>query len=1012
MNFCDFIRQEGKKALITDRVSITNKIIRRYAKEKPVYGVKEMSLSQLAAQILFAYQAMYQPDVQYRILNHSMQTVRLLMCLKRPDCQFLDSKSINLSTAEEILSSVNQIRYNEGKGAFRSCGDEKRLDDGGVVAGGKDTSRSGGDAKIAGLRETIANYEKNLAEKMELDEVMVYRKAIEILEKMEQPDPWVTAMVPDFAGAELGQFFTVKLTLLEEKFLNLFTAALGREAAELEVETNQPGSYEFYKAYGAEQEVRSLISAIGAKNEKYDDVAVIYPAELYENILRGEFNSAGIPFIFPEGYSAAGTEFTDLMLEFLDFVDSDFSYEALYGILENPALRIPDTRGKKAYRGILKEGIGYGRQRYIDFFNDHAELSEEDQPFLDFLKDLIECFQDGDTCGATYRKFMKFVRKYTAPGRSNGKTGENKTVAEQTVAAQTIAEQTVEAQNAEARTVEAQTTQEQTVENSEDVDAEDRKDGDQKEKQKIGKGRLDIIKERSVMADQLKEYAPVLDLYDGTDLKENVALIRSILRQCRCSISEEDGAVSILPYGSLEVIDRKHIYVIGLSGENIEKVPMESPVLSDTELKQYIEGTIKFAGDLNKDKREAFQKTLDFSTAKDIFVSYAYYDTEKMLQIAPSILFHNLMADAGKTEKDVEKLCYALLPETEDPLQPDVQAEDTEQLDESREEAEIRLRFSASTLNKFLYCPLSYVYKNIERIPEIEFFERRPDQWLKANVKGTLFHETMENYVNRAIIEKEETSFDRDIFDSAYEQALEEILRKNPYPSEYVMNTEKQESRKAAEEYAIALHKEIRDSAENKKVIGCEIYFDKLEYKLEAENEEDRIAIEFQGYVDRLDGYVDEDHTLWLQIYDYKTGNYSKMKKQLEKEKKEGQVSQIQHHVYAIAMLDWANEAENRKKLEERFGTGINKVKLKEMKYIYPFETDKKELPSALSTYNGGEDARLPKDVEVQLAKMYYALEKGGAAEVLKDNYESVREKIEKAEISCRYCSYKEICRC
>ena len=384
-----------------------------------------------------------------------------------------------------------------------------------------------------------------------------------------------------------------------------------------------------------------------------------------------------------------------------------------------------------------------------------------------------------------------------------------------------------------------------------------------------------------------------------------------------------------------------------------------------------------------------------------------------MLQIAPSILFHNLMAVAGKTEKDIGKLCYALLPETEDPSQPDVQAEDPEQLDESREEDEIRLRFSASTLNKFLYCPLSYVYKNIERIPEIEFFERRPDQWLKANVKGTLFHETMESYVNRAIIEKEETAFDRDIFDSAYEQALEEVHRKNPYPSEYVMNAEKQEIRKAAEEYAIALHKEIKDSPEYKKVIGCEIYFDKLEYKLEAEKEEDRIVIEFQGYVDRLDGYVDEDHTLWLQIYDYKTGNYSKMKKQLEKEKDEGQVSQIQHHVYAIAMLDWAKQAENRKKLEEYFGTGINKVKLKEMKYIYPFETGKKALSPTLSTSNGGEDdARLPEDVEVQLAKMYSALEKGGAAEVLKDNYESVRAKIEKAEISCRYCSYKEICRC
>ena len=101
-----------------------------------------------------------------------------------------------------------------------------------------------------------------------------------------------------------------------------------------------------------------------------------------------------------------------------------------------------------------------------------------------------------------------------------------------------------------------------------------------------------------------------------------------------------------------------------------------------------------------------------------------------------------------------------------------------------------------------------------------------------------------------------------------------------------------------------------------------------------------------------------------------------------------------------------------RKKLEELFGTKIDKVKLKEMNYVFPFETGKEPLSPELCFDESQEKAQLPNGVEHYLKQMYYDLERGGAAEALKNYYEEVMLKKRGTKNFCCYCSYKEICRC
>lgn len=912
MEFHKFLYEENKKVIVTDQVSAVNKVIRRMARKAPVFGVKVLPLSQVALQIYYAYQTIFVPEQVDTYIHRGMQTMRFCLCLKDPSVTFIDDKSKNMGTAQEILNSLNLIRQNAPTKEFLESSKEKEQ----------------------GLLELWKQYEKTLFDHQEMDEVILYQGVIAILkevQKKKDASQLLETMVFDFPDAKIGSFFTKELSLAESEFWDLFLSVMKKQSASLEPEWQNSSVYDFYKAYGVETEVRHMIRQMN--HMEYGDVAIIYPTGEYENVLRAELESSGISFTFPRGFCAMGTELISLIRSILSFAQSDFNYKEFYCILDNKVLRIPN--GKKAYRYFLRKGIGYGRERYLAFISSYEKFvvgsedrAEEYEPFYQFLKQVIESFDEKKSCGIMYRQLLKVVKEY--------------------------------------------------------ISKED--------------------PEQRALMEQLENYASVMDMAGVVSLQESMLYIQNYLKNLRCCSGEDAGAVCILPYGKVETIDRNHIFVLGLSANNIEEVPMESPVLSDQELSRYVAVTqpyeIPYAKEKNKRKRDAFYTTLRLSSAKRMFISYSYYDTSKLLMNSPSVLFRELLQKSGKTEKDVIKKSY-LLPVGDIRINPA-----TTKIEITREEIEkIKERtayFSASSLQSLLSCPMSFYYSKILKLPQMEFIERRPDQWLSPNVKGNVFHHVMQDYVNEQILSNQKDSLEEDIFERIFALEIEKTLCENPAPSDDIMEMEKEEMHRTLLRYITKLHDELNNSKEQKKIIGCEVEFSNVIC-----SKADGYSIIFSGAIDRLDGYVDSENILWLQIFDYKTGSYEKKQKEIEEGK------QIQHHVYAIAMYAWA--LEHKAELEELFATRINKVRIACTEYIFPYEEEKDRITASILWDEEQEKIVLPDSLESVLDRIVFPFEQGNIETGVRACEEMAGEQKQEAIAGkvdfCRNCSYKNVCR-
>lgn len=902
MDFRQFVTQPGKKVILTDQVSAMNRFIRGMAKQGvAIYGVKVVKPVQVATELFYAGKVFRQESGEECLISSKRQVMRLFLCMKRMKANgglsLVHEKSITISTANEILSSMNQLRFNNPSTALQECPTDKLRD----------------------LTALMDQYEAELVAHGEMDEKMLYERAIDILENIsashEDPRSFLKRMMPDYASSRVGTFFGEQLTSLEQKFLEQYIGLLSLQPEKLMVLPQNPPVYSFYSAYGIEKEVQNVIGQIG--NEQYGEVAIVYPSAEYENMLRAELGSAGIPFSFPRGFSAAGTEFVSLLLEILDFAERGFRDDDLYALLDNGALRIPFCR--KILQKYISSGIGYGRERFISFFEQDITVPDENSSaFRDFLYGLANCFTEGKSCGDIFRELIRVVKSHTS---------------------------------------------------SHDV-------------------------HRSGVLDQLVEYASVLDLLGVIEWKESIAQIRTFLLGVKCSSAESADAVLILPYGHIEAIDRRILFVLGLSSENVESIPLESPVLSDRELETLCQEKqgLRLAGHRNTRNRDAFLKTLELTAAERIVVSYADYDCCRLLNNSRSMLFQQLLAKAGKKDADVITISYH---PARGPRQ--IQAPVKAATISPEEQAAIKKLteiFSASSLQNLIRCPRSYYFDKILHLPQTEFAEKSADHWLQANVKGNVFHEVMEQYVQSAVIDQGETGFQAGIFEGAFRRVLEETIRQYPYPSEDIRDQEIEEMRDALVRYIPNLHSELNASP-GRKVVGCEVNFTDAVYSGPA-------SIGFNGYVDRLDGLV-KDGILTLFIIDYKTGNREKKIKEIKGNK------QIQHYVYALGVLKWAED--HRTELSDLFGSAeIKEVQLSEkMKYVFPFEEDaEKEIETTIPTNNS--NFRFPQEVDDVLKDIILPLQQGKMSAALAAIDTRTAKCKQDDKRLCEYCSYKNVC--
>lgn len=501
---------------------------------------------------------------------------------------------------------------------------------------------------------------------------------------------------------------------------------------------------------------------------------------------------------------------------------------------------------------------------------------------------------------------------------------------------------------------------------------------------------------RASLKDSFRLQEKVFSLAASESFAESLKLIGDYLDTLSCAISERPDMVSLLPFGGEEMIDRDNLFVLGLSNENIARTLVESPVLCDDDLGKCTVNKARLAMEANKRRIDAFERMLQSSSAKNIYFGYSYYDTVALLDCSASLLYLDKLDMVGLTKNDIKTVTYKLNINAKKLDVTSFSAIEIETDDENakfKKEVETPWNFSASSLQELLSCPLEYYYAHILHIPVVEHMDRMPDKWLPANKRGDIFHHTMENYINEAVIEKGSIIFDENIFNKYFDEEVIKARVENPVPSETVFEDERDEAREVAVKFITKLLEEL--SSSNKKIIGCEVSFADVPYK------DRNFDIVFRGAVDRLDGEVDVSGVLQLDIVDYKTGRASRKKEEI----KAG--VQIQHYVYAIAMLDWA--AKNKSQLESYFGKTIKNVAIRSVKYVFPYDVEEDEVDA--TEYVLENQCKLTDGIADVLLLTIGMLQQGKEQEMLAFAQAVASGKKEADKAFCQYCQYTNVCR-
>ena len=940
----------GGKVFITSDVADSNRVIRRMNLNEGIdtINLKVLSPKQIAQELVMAYSAWADPDRKYIVMDNKAAEVALYSILKsnRPD--FIPKTAVTMKTTAEIYRIINIIRMNRETDEYNSSSDKK----------------------VSDIRHLIEVYENSLKDRDLLDEKLLYEKAVEYLDKINDAKElqflltWTNGQMAIDADMESDVSSRVN------EFITAFLEKAGGIAEKISLAPqNNDSRVHFFKGYGAANEIKYITSQIQENRYPYGEVAISFAGSEYENLLKSDFDVAGIPYTFSSGAHASANDRVSFMRALIHFAMSDYSYEELRNVVHHPSCKLKGV--SKCYRSVLRDGgIGWGMERYKAFF---VRYDEKEKNALEKLKSF-------DGKNATEEEKEKHKREEEAFNNKKDYVSFLKKI----------------------------------IEVFECKNPGDILNGLLKEI--VDKYAADSKYFREFIREDIKSAVYTFKML-GED-ENSLQLLDDYLKDLTVSEKAEAGSVVIIPYGKRGIYDRKYMFAAGLSRQNIEAVNAESSVLSDMELKKYAEGNIDTAEGRNKKKRQNFERLIKGSDFSDVWLGYSEYDTVKLLDSSPSALYTEYM---DKNEGGIEFSGYerslGKIKISKDDFYTawDTDA-DQKDLNENGNSANTPVYFSSSSLQKLINCPLEYHYEKHKRIKCEEFIKRNGHEWLPANARGNLFHYTVEDYGKEIFIKNEKSVMDDDFLKECFDRHVKEMEELYPEPSEYIKNRECRDSYDAIVKYIKRLHEEINASGGKKKVLGCEVGFEGLPYKKKGDiiiDEESgktvpwEYDIEFGGSADRVDGELGGDGILKVTIYDYKTGKV---------EKKEKEITEnlwIQHFVYAAGVMKWLEE--NKSEIEKRYGKEIKETEIEKILYIFPQDKESDGTASIDATEVVGDpELHFPENVDECLQYTEGLYQTGNP--LAEDMMEEIAQNRYYAELNekndlCMYCGYKDICR-
>ena len=986
------------KYLISDRVSIPNSIIRKLNKEDNIVteNLRTVTIENISKNIVMGYYAYTGKDYDKEDIFTAEEAylIQDILLSSKEDkiYGFLPKTSISLETSKEILRIINILR--EGK---RKEGKTTKLD------------------------YLISDLSKKLEDRKLLDKVGVLNEAIKIIEESSEVNIRSYLAVSGELKLAITDYFAEQISYIEKRFLDALCGKLGTNVDIVCMTDESKAKIQFVKAYGQYNEVEYCIEELKNKGLNFGEVGIYYTNEIYENYIKAacEKNNIGITF---KKANAGDNEIIRLLIDLIESIEADFSYEILGRLVNNQTATLKhiikrdeitkeeeitknrieeveiineepiyeekdeeqenlekENNGeykyslKRAYDTLLRrENIGWSKARYEDFLKRHESIGEfstlnekennKIQPFKEFLRDFIDIYNEENTAEKTYLNLLEFAKKYSYNNKN-----------------------------------------------------------------------------KNTYLKALRELAIPFGLLGQECKEDQLSIIKDALVNFKFGQPEEMDKVRAQRLTGRCVAERPYNFMVGLAASYVLQDTANSPVLSDDEIREVLDvnaAYVPLAGNSNKLFKDEIEYLLTTCPEGETTLLYSYYDTLAFKELSPSLFYLTKLNDSKEIEatykphktgyrfnKCLENLENELVKETEN---------------KSEECTFATGSLSATAFETLVKCPFKYYYQRVLNIAEPDN-DYKGETWLKASEKGTFFHRIMELYCKAMFSDKYagETTFSQEEFDKAYNKALKETEIKVPYVSEYAKNVEAETIKQVAMSYLEDLHRfyeEELTSGRRWMVLGCELGFGKDEgskFRV-IYNYDDKVAFDWKGSIDRIDGYLDVEGILHLNILDYKTGKVSNLKEGIRgKTNNKGKKllppdMKLQHFIYGMAGIEYVKQSQEI--LKEKFGNNeIKGIKLDKVFYDFPFEVDKeKEYNATYKLVDIGFEVELDidKDLDVKkclpekakdlLVKSLSELNSGNLKEFMVNAeiyYNSQFEEYSKVKDGCSYCGYTKICR-
>lgn len=918
-----------KKILIVSRQARANQLLRRYERETGD-TTRNVNCDTLGSVVDTIYRC-EQSKVGFlegeRLIEDD-EAVRLLRGVLFEQIDegkihyFASKQMLSFSVVKEIYKMVCLVRSNGWNGR-----EEQESND-----------------RIRDLKVVIPCFEALLAEKKLHDRVARYQAVEKIIRGWVDPK------------AELSLIFGAKFDYLKEETENFtglektLLTLLGCDEVLLQAEDETSldklkeklsGKTEFFRGYGSFNEVNYVANDILQKGTPFGNVTVLYSSSEQVPAITSALRGNKIPVSVVSSHSVKDNPYLGLIKSILTWAEDDYTESRLEEIFANPVIY---AEYLKEITEEKKEGEGSEEELAVERAEEEELLEEQQALEMESIEE-TETDEGDDTNTASEVEIVSEERKKYK--KVNALAGDQY-FGHVLSAAKRRNERFKLGWGYERNVEFIQHEKEILNKDNDDLKKEIEENGpcvwkvNKNERRRVildlheallaifgqdgkefgGEERPVLLYERLLAF--METYSKKRDLERAVGMgvlrnqreiiagemleasfADNCKAIRELLDSAMVQDSSRSDTVTVQSLNDWRVLDRPLVYMIGLSLKEMLGKQVESPILTDEEMEDFLgEGEVPTLNHQMEQKKKNLDRTLSTFDGERIIFGYSSFDTGSHCINNPSGFFRNML-DIFSGEKRVKP---EELPEfVYGNPKVDVVVERSKDIPEKAVlpktiEAVFGEKTSSSLVESLLECPKKYAYGKLG-IPENQYTEVSYDRWMDAALRGSFFHELSKRYCDEKLIRPATEAYDfseeeiEECITRIVKEIAEEYLGTQPVACQGLVHEASEEMTQKALEYFQQLQSKLNGSELGWRVLMAEQRFEGATYDVEDYTGK-KWSMTYNGEIDRVDYKImPDERKVYLRIIDYKTG---------KKDKKEGVYNQgalYQYLLYREALM-------------------------------------------------------------------------------------------------------------